>query len=78
MGMFDSVFVTCPDCGSEIEFQSKGGECLLREYTDLCNIPIDVANGLNSIESCSCGLVCKISVPETIIQTIGLHVEYLH
>lgn len=32
MGMFDSVYVKCRSCGSEVEFQSKAGECALRSY----------------------------------------------
>lgn len=29
MGMFDSVWVQCPECGADIEFQSKAGGCTL-------------------------------------------------
>ena len=31
MGMFDSVMVPCL-CGTELEFQSKAGECCLEKY----------------------------------------------
>lgn len=33
MGMFDRVWVDCPKCGQEVEFQSKAGECVLMDYT---------------------------------------------
>ena len=33
MGMFDSVWVPCPNCEKRNEFQSKGGECILESFT---------------------------------------------
>lgn len=33
MGMFDSVYAPCAHCGSEIEYQSKAGECCMDRYT---------------------------------------------
>jgi len=61
MGMFDSVMVPCPRCGSETEAQSKSGACLLDEYT-LDDAPGDVMLDVNRHApfSCSCG--CKFSV----------------
>ena len=32
MGMFDSVYVNCPECGQRVEMQSKAGDCMLHEY----------------------------------------------
>lgn len=32
MGMFDSLYVNCPECGNELEFQSKSGECFCSSY----------------------------------------------
>ncbi|WP_156829747.1 hypothetical protein [Methylovulum miyakonense] len=46
MGMFDSVYVPCPKCGELNEFQSKGGDCLLNEYT-LENAPANVLLDIN-------------------------------
>ncbi len=66
MGMFDSVYVRCPKCGQNVEFQSKGGECILAAYTDLNNIPVDVASDLNTAESCDCGNTVSIVVPSTV------------
>ena len=46
MGMFDTVLVPCPKCGTESEFQSKGGECMLRTYK-LDDCPSDVLSDVN-------------------------------
>ena len=46
MGMFDSVFVPCPKCGREEEFQTKSGDCILGRYT-LENAPKDVMWDIN-------------------------------
>lgn len=32
MGMFDSVWVPCPKCGTNNEWQSKAGPCALMNY----------------------------------------------
>lgn len=56
MGLFDRVIINCPNCNEIIDFQSKGGECLLTEYS-LENVPDDVLSNVNrhSPESCHCG-----------------------
>lgn len=46
MGLYDSVNVPCPNCGELSEFQSKGGDRLLRCYT-LDNCPSDVLSDIN-------------------------------
>ena len=46
MGMFDSVWLDCPSCGEKYEAQSKGGDCLLRQYT-LENVPENVLSNIN-------------------------------
>lgn len=46
MVMYDSVIIPCPQCGTVSEFQSKSGECLLREFT-LENCPEDVLRDVN-------------------------------
>jgi hypothetical protein len=55
MGSFDRVIVKC-DCGEDLEFQSKAGNCDLSTYS-LNNIPIVIAIDLNgSSEMChECG-----------------------
>ena len=65
MGCFDSLYVKCPECDNELEFQSKSGICCQYSYTK-SNIPIDVAIGINDdIVRCDfcksrIKLICKI------------------
>lgn len=33
MSCFDSIFVKCPKCGEQIEFQSKSGDCHMKEMS---------------------------------------------
>lgn len=46
MGCYDSIYVNCPKCGERSEFQSKGGECLLQDYT-LETAPPEVLQDVN-------------------------------
>ena len=63
MGMFDRVWVKCPECGKEVEFQSKAGECVLADYT-LDNVPLKIGVGLiNEKEECeNCGYIVTIKI----------------
>jgi hypothetical protein len=64
MGMFDTVIVPCPECGTEHDFQSKGGDCILATYT-LDDAPADVLADVNrhSPRTCSkCGTVFDVDV----------------
>lgn len=64
MGMFDRVFVPCPECHTPYEFQSKGGECLLTEYT-LENAPMKVLSELwppvAQCKKCKSGFKIEVS-----------------
>ena len=42
MGMYDSLWVECPRCNTQIEFQSKAGDCDLRDY-NIQNVPPEIA-----------------------------------
>jgi DNA-directed RNA polymerase subunit RPC12/RpoP len=46
MGMFDTFYTNCGECGNKIVFQSKADECRLSEY-DYSNLPIKIAIDLN-------------------------------
>jgi len=63
MGMYDSIWVNCPKCNKESEFQSKGGDCYLSNYT-LENCPNDVLKDANrhSPNKCDCGAVFEIDI----------------
>lgn len=63
MGMYDSVYVKCPKCGIENEFQTKSGECLLNNYS-LKNCPDNVLKDINrhSPIHCNCGADYKVNI----------------
>lgn len=56
MGMFDSVYLKCPKCKTDLEIQTKSGHCLLNSY-ELDEVPVEIARSLNgSTEKCyKCG-----------------------
>ncbi len=53
MGVFDSVWVKCPKCGTENDFQTKSGDCCLDNYT-LEDCPDDVLVDVNRHSPCLC------------------------
>jgi len=62
MGMFDRVICNCPNCGEEVEFQSKVGDCLLNRFT-LDRVPMNIAMDINgsSVTCDNCGEFCSIN-----------------
>ena len=55
MGMFDSVYFPCLDCGGRVEVQSKAGDCSLREYEPADvppNVAADIIGEGGECESC--------------------------
>lgn len=46
MGCFDSVVVVCPECETEIQFQSKAGECSMLNYS-IDEVPVEIALDLH-------------------------------
>ena len=56
MGMFDSIYFRCQDCGEKIEAQSKSGDCALNKY-DHSSVPKSVAEDANRHApfGCKCG-----------------------
>lgn len=85
MGMFDSVMVPCPECGTKNEFQSKGGDCILAVY-ELDNCPPDVMSNINrhSPHTCArCGIAYEVSgtapgVPVAVRPTVKRKAEDFH
>lgn len=63
MGMYDSVWVQCPNCKTENEFQSKSGDCYLENYT-LDNCPNDVLQNINRHAPiiCECGTKYSVNI----------------
>jgi hypothetical protein len=61
MGMYDSVMVNCPECGAEVEFQSKSGDCLLMVY-HASGVPSEIARDIEGDrEICRCGCVMRLA-----------------
>ena len=64
MGVYDTVLVPCPICGTEAEFQSKSGPCRLTVYR-LWEAPADVLANVNrhAPQTCEkCGAVFDVWV----------------
>ncbi len=61
MGMFDRVWAKC-QCGTNVEFQTKAGECSLHDYS-IDNAPDKIkADIIGEAESCSnCGKILTIA-----------------
>ena len=60
MGMFDRIWVNCPQCGERVEFQSKAGKCGMFDYT-LDNAPAWIlADIMGEWNICKCGKKVKI------------------
>lgn len=61
MGMYDTIWVKCPQCKSDVDFQSKSGECILGQY-EIDNCPDDVMLDANrhSPVQCDCGALLEI------------------
>ena len=65
MGLFDSVYIICPQCGRGHEVQSKVGDPCLRRFS-LDNAPDVVKAAIDGAEVlCDCGchfmVVTKVS-----------------
>lgn len=55
MGMFNSIYVKCPECGERVEFQTKSGSCLLCTW-NLEDAPNREVEGiLGDVLKCKCG-----------------------
>ena len=79
MGMFDSLYVDCPVCGKELEFQSKTGECFLSAYHEDDLTPI-VAYGMDGnivkCQFCRSRIQLKCDIPDKVkIKLINKGVE---
>ena len=73
MGMFDSVMVPCPKCGTKSEFQSKSGDCACLTY-ELADAPADVLEDVNrhAPNVCKkCGTSYHVKLTEEACKTCG-------
>lgn len=62
--MYDTIIVPCPNCGEEQGFQSKSGQCILRNYI-LEDCPDDALEDVNrhSPYECDCGIKFEVDIP---------------
>lgn len=76
MGMYDTVYWDCPDCGNTLEAQSKGGPCNLDIHHGHA-VPLDVASDItrhgSNLECDNCGATFEMILPET--QTISIPIR---
>ena len=72
MGMFDSVMVPCPNCGTTNEFQSKGGDCVLATYS-LEDAPFNVLGDVNRwpVSCRRCGAGYRVEVVVATARPVG-------
>lgn len=61
MGCYNIINAKCPTCGSEIEYQSKGGSCSFEEFSNMA-VPIEDAIYIqDSSKKCiNCGEIYTI------------------
>jgi NMD protein affecting ribosome stability and mRNA decay len=76
MGMYDSVWAVCPECGEPVEFQSKAGDCVLADY-DVKEVPIVIANDIEgNVSVCrKCNHLLKISMSSYVPVTVRMMVK---
>lgn len=75
MGLYDSVWIPCPRCGHEVEFQSKAGRCEMAEYT-LATVPPSIAGDVSDdVSQCECGASVKI-LAQVVLTPVVVQPEY--
>lgn len=67
--MFDSLYIKCPKCNNELEFQSKSGACAMFNYKK-SNLPPEVAIGIDKdiieCEFCRNNFRLECNIPKKI------------
>lgn len=73
MGLFDTVYFTCPECGSSVEVQSKAGLCAIYVFSS-SEVPKDIAKDINGkIVACNeCEKVFTVEKIEEPVETIKM------
>lgn len=64
MGLYNEIYVDCPECGKHVVFQSKSGSCTLTTY-HITRMPSDDLAGIVGDECpCeNCGYLVQIGKP---------------
>jgi hypothetical protein len=68
MGMFDSLYVDCPNCGTTVEFQSKAGNCSCEDF-NITNVPPEIAlDCKDDVELCpNCSIDIGLNVQSIVV-----------
>ena len=71
--MFDTIWVNCPKCGEPSGFQTKSGDCLLRDY-ELEDCPDNALYNANrhSPNECDCGAMFEIDIENRKVRLVNL------
>lgn len=75
MGSFDSIIVRCPECGADVEFQTKAGRCVMAVHSPE-EVPTEIACDFRDgrTERCgSCGYSVTLREPDP--NTVRMIVE---
>lgn len=77
MGVYDTIYFPCPNCGEEICAQSKSGPCVLDVFS-ADKVPLDVAQNANRhapFKCCKCGKLWEfVNIPECPISVVKLEI----
>lgn len=75
MGLFNSIYAKCPNCGGSIEFQSKAGNCISTYPID--SVPLEIAEDINGEwGTCEvCGYNAKAYIPSVTLGNIFMAIE---
>lgn len=78
MGMFDSVHTRCPSCSARLEFQSKAGECMCKDF-DVDEVPVSIAEDLNGESKlCRCGALVVLRFPKSAPRFVSMKTRISH
>lgn len=68
MGMFDTIKFHCPNCGNEIEEQTKAGGCMLETFSSNkvpTEIAVQMAGDRIRCDMCHREYYMRIELPKT-------------
>ena len=82
MGMFDSIYIPCPNCNKKYEAQSKSGECMLMAYdfpseTAKEPAPYDVMEDVNRHAPFTCRECGTLFQVKTVKETVIIPGEWI-
>lgn len=61
MGVYDSIWVPCPNCQAPYEAQTKSGPCRMEQFS-LADAPADVLKDVNRHAPFTCDCGCEFKV----------------